>query len=183
MFRQQPSLAADLLTEALRINIPLYQQAHLEAVDFTDLVPTEYRADAVVKLTAAEAPVLAIAHGRDDGYDKVLDALAPALTDAGSDRGRIYYDIAIAALPDVVRRHLEELMATTYQYKSDVARGYFADGQVKGEATALLYVLEARGVHLADDARTRITECSDLSQLDTWLRRVATVASAEELFA
>jgi hypothetical protein len=36
--------------------------------------------------------------------------------------------------------------------------------------------------HVPDDARTRITECSDLNQLDTWIRRAATAESIDDLF-
>lgn len=47
MFRFRPSLAADLLAGVLGLNVPAHQQVRLEPVDCTNLVPTEYRADAV----------------------------------------------------------------------------------------------------------------------------------------
>jgi hypothetical protein len=49
-----------LLTEALRVNLPDYQQARLESAEFTAGTPAEYRADAVVALAAADTTVLAI---------------------------------------------------------------------------------------------------------------------------
>jgi hypothetical protein len=74
-----------------------------------------------------------------------------------------------------------------YQYQSDFAREHYgrgvADGEAKGEATALLAVLEARGVEVPDDARERIAGCTDREQLETWIRRAATATSAEDLFA
>jgi hypothetical protein len=33
-----------------------------------------------------------------------------------------------------------------------------------------------------DDARARITGCTDLDQLDAWVRRAATVDSIDDLF-
>lgn len=61
MFRQRPTLAAELLTGALGIELPAHEQAHVEPGDFTDVTPTEYRADAVVVLTTAvRAPVLGV---------------------------------------------------------------------------------------------------------------------------
>jgi hypothetical protein len=59
MFRHRPSLAAELLTDGLGIHLPSYEQARLEPGELNDLTPTEYRADAVVVLTA-EKPVLAV---------------------------------------------------------------------------------------------------------------------------
>lgn len=39
MFRHRPSLAAELLADALGMNLPAYQQARLEPADLTDLTP------------------------------------------------------------------------------------------------------------------------------------------------
>ena len=60
IFRHRPSLAAELLTDALGVDLPPYRSARLESGDLPDLVPTEYRADAVVVLTDTDAPVLAV---------------------------------------------------------------------------------------------------------------------------
>jgi hypothetical protein len=60
-----------------------------------------------------------------------------------------------------------------------------AEGEARGEARAearaearrwsraVLIVLDARGVHVPDAIREQITACTDLAQLDTWLRRAA----------
>src|SRR5262249_20962676 len=104
-------------------------------------------------------------------------------------------DVVFAALPAAARSYLEALMATrTYEYQSDFVRRYVfqgraegrvegrAEGEAKGRAKAVLMVLDARGVDVPDDARARITECSDLDQLDIWVRRAATVDSINDLF-
>jgi hypothetical protein len=49
LVRQRPSLAAKLLTE-MGVSVPDFDEARLECPDFTECVPTEYRADAVVVL-------------------------------------------------------------------------------------------------------------------------------------
>jgi hypothetical protein len=71
MFRNRPSLAAELLGGPLGVELPAYQVARLESGDLPDLTPTEYRADVVVVLAAAETPLLAVAVevqlGRDNG--------------------------------------------------------------------------------------------------------------------
>jgi hypothetical protein len=50
-------------------------------------------------------------------------------------------------------------------------------------ATAILAVLDARGITLTDEQRVRIEECIDLPQLQKWVRLAAVACSAEELFA
>jgi flagellar biosynthesis/type III secretory pathway protein FliH len=57
-----------------------------------------------------------------------------------------------------------------------------AQGLASGEARAVLLVLETRKVELSDAARARISDCTDLDQLERWLRRAAVVDSAAELF-
>lgn len=74
----------------------------------------------------------------------------------------------------------------TYEYKSDFARRYYGqgheEGRAEGEARALLGFLEARGIGVPDDARERIMRCTDLDQLETWVRRAVTVSTVEDLF-
>lgn len=78
------------------------------------------------------------------------------------------------------------MTAGTYEYQSDFVRRFIfqgrAEGKAEGEAAAVLAVLDARGIEVPDDARARIIECSDLDQLDAWVRRAVTVASIHDLF-
>ncbi len=60
MVRARPSLVAELLVDALGMDLPAYQVARVESGELTDLAPTEYRADAAVVLTCVDAPVLAV---------------------------------------------------------------------------------------------------------------------------
>jgi hypothetical protein len=46
----------------------------------------------------------------------------------------------------------------------------------------LLGFLAARGVAVPDDAHKRITQCTDLEQFATWIRRAATISTIDELF-
>ncbi|MEU7450769.1 hypothetical protein [Streptosporangium roseum] len=70
LFRNRPSLAAELLVDALGVTIPTYSEARLESEEFTDCTPTEYRADAVVMLTLADEPALAVVVEVQRGQDK-----------------------------------------------------------------------------------------------------------------
>lgn len=131
---------------------------------------------------ASRAPELvvlsAMAHGGHPDRDKVFDALLTALRTIDEDHATLYYDVVLAALPEAARHHLEALMtARTYEYQSDFARKYFSEG----ESQALLAVLAAREIDVPEDAKARITGCTDFHQLDTWIRRAATASSIEDV--
>lgn len=74
----------------------------------------------------------------------------------------------------------------TYEYQSDFAKKYFAQGRqeglARGEAEALLEVLAARDLAVSSQAQERVRACTDLTQLRRWVRRAVTVARVEELF-
>ncbi|GGN50917.1 hypothetical protein FHR83_008838 [Actinoplanes campanulatus] len=60
MFRNRPSLAAELLDGPLHDHLPHYDEALLTSAELNDVAPTEYRADAVVTLNRSGATVLAV---------------------------------------------------------------------------------------------------------------------------
>lgn len=60
LFKNRPSLAAEILVEALGVSLPPYTKARLASTDLTEIQPAEYRADAVVVLLDADIPVLVI---------------------------------------------------------------------------------------------------------------------------
>ena len=61
------------------------------------------------------------------------------------------------------------------------ARG-LAEGEAKGEADAVLLVLKARDLEVTPTDRARISACTDLDQLRTWVSRAATVTAVSDLF-
>lgn len=124
----------------------------------------------------------AIAHHNHPDRAKVLDALAAGLADLEDDRAARYADVVAGALPAAARQHWETLMSTTY-YKSGFARSFVNQGRAEGEAAAVLAVLAARGIDVPEPARARITGCTDLDQLDAWVRAAATADSIEDLFS
>jgi hypothetical protein len=68
------------------------------------------------------------------------------------------------------------------RFFSETQRRSFAQGEAKGEARAILRILERRGVSISAELRDRILGCSDLATLEGWLDKALTAASAEELF-
>jgi hypothetical protein len=286
MFRDRPTLAADVLAGPLGVAVPAFTQAQASSGDLTDAVPTEYRADVVITLSANGAddnaggdPVLAVvveaqlrvdprkrrswpayvatlharlgcpvallvvcpsaavaarcgepivfgeppgvvtplvlgpgqvpvvtdpvrarrnpelavlsalAHGGGPDQRSVVEAVWAALEIVDHDHATLYADVLLTVLPAAARDYLEAHMATTtgHRYHSDFARRYFdqgeAKGEAKGEARAVLAFLDARGIEVPDELRERIVGCTDLEQLDTWVRRAATASTAQDLFA
>ncbi len=58
LFKNRPSLGAELLVEALRrLALPSYTEARLASIDLTQIQPAEYRADVVVLLLDGDVPV------------------------------------------------------------------------------------------------------------------------------
>lgn len=69
-----------------------------------------------------------------------------------------------------------------YEYKSDFAKKYVAQGRTEGARQALLAVVAARGLELSDGSRQRIESCSSVTTLEQWIRRAAVVASGDDVF-
>jgi hypothetical protein len=42
-------------------------------------------------------------------------------------------------------------------------------------------VLDARGVHVSEATREEILACTDLAQLDTWVRRAVTAPTVDDV--
>ncbi len=55
-------------------------------------------------------------------------------------------------------------------------------GEARGEARGVLGVLEARGITVTAEQRSRILTCADTEVLDRWIRRAVSVTRADELF-
>jgi hypothetical protein len=60
--------------------------------------------------------------------------------------------------------------------------GWIAQGLAQGRVDMLLMFMEMR-FNVPDDIRKRVEGCNDREQIMTWLRRVPTAASLDEVFA
>jgi hypothetical protein len=122
-----------------------------------------------------------ICHGGEAGVDAAFPAIAEALRALGPKKAILYYDIVLAGLPRAPRTRWEAYMSTTVgsEYRSELLREVDARGEARGEAGAVLTVLDARGVPVPEAIREQILACTDLTQLDTWLRRATTATIAD----
>ena len=149
---------------------------------------------------AAKNPELAVlstmAHGNKstdrESIFKVFWAAMNALDPVHAD---LYADVVLARMSVATRKYLEVLMTSApYKYESDFARRYYgqgeaqgrtegkAEGRTEGRAEAVLAVLDARRVALPAEMRDQISRCTDVEQLDVWIRRAATATTSDELF-
>ena len=146
------------------------------------------RDSAAVAIAAGGRWPSALAHGDEpDGLPVVVAALASLVGLADDDRATLL-DALLATLGDQRRRAVEDLMRTSnYEYKSDFAKGYCAEGRAEGiaagKAEGVLTVLDARGLSLDEATRQRVHACVDPAVLDRWLRRAAVAVTAAEVFA
>ena len=148
------------------------------------------------------AVLSAMSHGSEPGAAERAVAIFGALRQLDEERSRLYHDLVMAALSDAARKALEVIMNSgSYEYQSDFARKYVAqgraegiaqgkaegeakgkaEGEAKGEAQALLTILTVRGLPVTEAQRQRILSCADLAQLDRYLRRAVSAASTEEV--
>ncbi|NUN14473.1 MAG: hypothetical protein HUU55_12655 [Myxococcales bacterium] len=150
------------------------------------------------------AIVSAIAHGgSENALDVVINGLLAA-SKVDEERGTIYADLILARVSPAMRQAVEEMMvANKYEYQSDFARKYYgqgltegkaegvaegiakgkAEGVAEGEAKALLTILEVRGLTLTEEQQHKVTNTTDLAQLNRWLKLAVVAKTTDELFA
>jgi hypothetical protein len=73
-------------------------------------------------------------------------------------------------------------MAIERRFHLDFLQESYERGHVKGEADALLKVLQARGIEVPGSVRDLIVGCTDDEQLLVWIVRAAVARSVDELF-
>jgi hypothetical protein len=274
LFRNRPSLAPEILREALHVDLPPYSDVRLDSAELTEIQPAEYRADLVVLLLKGE-PVLgiiveaqlsaderkryvwpvyavslrarlrcpvcllvvtaddstarwaakpidlgdgnrfmplvlrpsgvpeitdeeqaradpelavlsAMAHGKDADTSKALQiAVAAQIAALGldADRSRLYFDLVLASLGDAARRELQTMDPAKYEYQSDFARRYVAQGRAEGRAEGRAAIIEklltARFGALPEEIKTKISAAS-IEELDAMGVRLLNAKTLEE---
>ena len=167
--------------------------------------------DAAARAEPELAVLSAVVHG-DDADVGLAIALAAleAAAPLEEPRARLYFDVIMGALGPAARRALEDGMdLRKYEYKSEFARKYVAQGREEGraegetkgraegetkgraegetkgrteaKADALITVLRARGLGPTEADAARIRRMQDVTTLDVWIARAATAARVEDV--
>jgi hypothetical protein len=82
------------------------------------------------------AVLSAMAHGQDADYEKAAQiGLAAQIASIGldEDRSRLYFDLVLASLSEAARTELRSMDPAKYEYQSEFARRYVAQGRLEGE--------------------------------------------------
>jgi hypothetical protein len=267
LFRNQPSLAAELMRRAFGVEVPVHKEVCVISADLTEVQPAEYRADLVVQLVN-DAPVLgiivevqlwenrrkpfvwpayvanlrarlecpvcllvvtpdetvarwaarpvelgghhrfapyvlgpsgvpeitdeaearlnpelavlsAMAHGKDVDAERaaeIANAAQVASVALDADRSKLYFDLILNSLSEAARQALKVMDLRKYEYQSDFARHYVAQGEASGRASLILRQLTVRFGSLEDEVRSRIAAAS-IAELEEIGERLLTAHS------
>jgi len=205
LFRNRPELAPELLSGVLGVELPAYTEVRIDSADLVAAWAAEpipigggsvFRAlvigpRGVPVISSAEqasgAPELAVLSAMAHGQGDVEIAVQIALSAAGAmqglhpDRRALYSDLVMAALSEAARKALE-MLPQGYEFQYEPYRRAQLKSKAEGKTEAVLDFLDARGIAVSDEQRARILECDDPELLSKWVRRAATVTSADELF-
>jgi hypothetical protein len=143
----------------------------------------------LARVNPALAVLSAICHGAQAGVDAMFPALAEALRSIEPRKAVLYYDVVLAGLPEPARVRWEAFMTTVEEYRSELFRELAAQheqlgearGEARGEGRAVLTVLDTRGIEVPAAVREQVLACTDLAQLDIWLRRALTATTADDV--
>ncbi len=87
--------------------------------------------------TACTAPELAVLSAMAHPELETAEAVRPALAGLPEDQQKLYWDVIWSGLPELVRLMLEARMIKGYEYQSDFARKYVAQGREEGREEGL----------------------------------------------
>ncbi|WP_049559063.1 hypothetical protein [Nonomuraea sp. SBT364] len=130
------------------------------------------------------AAISAITHNDHPEIHTILATLSKALDDIDPKLAHRYAEYVTVALTGSAQKEMERLMATeTYLYQGEYAQSLLKRGRAEEGAKMVLLVLEARGIPVPEQARERISACTDVPTLQTWIKRAALIDTLDDLFA
>jgi hypothetical protein len=132
------------------------------------------------------AVLSAMAHGKDPDIERSVQvAIAAQLASLGLDeeRSKFYCDLVQHALSEAARRALQTMDLSKYEYQSEFARRYVAQGLeqglAKGRADLLARLLVYRFGPLPSIASERLAAAS-VDELDAIGERLLTARNLQE---
>jgi hypothetical protein len=124
-----------------------------------------------------------------DTEKSVQIAIAAHLASLGldEDRSKLYFDLVYNALSEAARRALRAMNPIKYEYQSDFARHYVAqgrtegrlEGETSGRAALVIKLLTRRFGEPSESTKTKVAGAS-VEELDNMAERLFTAQSLQE---
>jgi hypothetical protein len=113
---------------------------------------------------AAAAPELAVLSAMAHRDLETVEAAKTGLAGLPEDRQRLYWDVIMSGLPELVRSAVEARMLKGYEYQSEFARKYYSqgrkegreEGRVEGLRSAIIALVGARLPGVRDELERRL---------------------------
>ncbi|WP_406496427.1 hypothetical protein OG936_20185 [Streptomyces sp. NBC_00846] len=133
----------------------------------------------------ALATLAAITHAGDPDIGAILKTLSTALRDVPETIADPIVELTAQGLGNrPAAQQWRNLVAVDLSfYKSSLSEEIRDEGRADGIARSILLLLAQAGIDVPDEARERITGCTDLDALSRWLLRAPTATSVEDVFS
>ena len=136
------------------------------------------------------AVLSAIAHGQDTDSSKsaqIAFAARTASLGLDAERSTLYFDLVMVSLSEAARKELQAMNPRKYEYQSDFAKRYVAqgrdegrlEGETIGRTRLLIRLLTIRFGSLSGDDQTRIARAT-IEELDEIGERLMTARTLQE---
>jgi hypothetical protein len=136
------------------------------------------------------AVLSAMAHGKDaDTAKSAQIAMAAQIASLGldGDRSKLYFDLILNSLSEAARRALQTMDPAKYEYQSDFAKHYVAqgraegraEGMTEGRAALIARLLSLRFGPVTEDVQTRLAAAS-IAELDAIGERLLTATTLRD---
>jgi hypothetical protein len=129
------------------------------------------------------AVLSAMAHGRDSNAQRALEIASAAQRAIGpldADRSKIYLDLIMISLGEAARQALSNMHARTYEYQSDFARHYIAEGVAEGRVEMIVRMLTRRFGALDESVQARVQRASK-AELESIADRLLTAPCLQDV--
>lgn len=134
------------------------------------------------------AVLSAMAHGRHQDSAKALQIAVAAMTASlglDAERSKLYFDLVVTSLSEAARKSLQDMDPAKYEYQSEFAKRFIAQGKAEGELSGrtavLIKQLTLKYGLLTEDVCERVRH-GTADELDRWAERVLSAASLDEVF-
>ena len=124
--------------------------------------------------------IIAVAHAKSEQGAALAAAVLPVVRGLDDERARFYADLILISLNEADRPAVEAMMMGL-EYQGVFAKKYAAHGEAKARASAVLTVLQVRGLAVPEDAHERILAEKEPARLERWLERAILAASIAEV--